>query len=314
MKSVSIIIAALNEEKYIDNCLRSILAIDYNLNLLEVIVVDNNSKDRTFEIAQKYFVRVFRETRKAPAWARNTGIAVAKNEIIVFVDADVVVTKDWLRNLIAPFNKPEIGAVGGKILPIKENLISNYLGHSLLGCYKMSNSRQFETSYITCNLAIRRNLLKNGFDTNFKISEDLDITMRINEQGFKILYEPNAILYHAHPETIFELLNYWIKSAKGRIYFCKKYPTQKTCKIMKYQIFSLYLIFLIVTLLFVSKWFLLSLTPLVIYLYKIALTEYKTDKRIISNFVVVPILNLISIFFISLIYGYHKYIVKSNLK
>ena len=315
MKSASIVIAAYNEEKYIGNCLKSIFELDYDKDLVEVIVVDNNSKDRTLEIAQKFSIKVLKEKKKGPSWARNTGIAIAKNEIIVFIDADVVVTKYWLKNLIAPFQDAKICAVGGKILPMKENYISNYLGHSILGRYQKYNYRRFEKSCITCNLAIRKELLKKGFDTNLKIyGEDLDITMHLVKQGYKLLYDPTAVLYHAHPESIVQLLSYWIKSAKGRVYFCKKYPSQKTCILMKYQIFSFYLIFLILSTVFISKWFLLSLIPLLTFLYKIAVTEYHTDKRIILNFFIAPALNLISIFFVSLLYGYYKYIDRNNIE
>ena len=311
MKSVSVIIAAYNEENNITNCLESIFKLDYDKAFLEVIVVDNNSTDRTIELAQQFPVRVLQEFKIGPSHARNKGITEAKNEIIVFIDADVIVPQNWLKNLIIPFSDSKVGAVGGKILPLKENWITGFLGHSILGKYPRSNYKRYEKSYITCNLAIRKELLEKGFDTDLKkYTEDLDITMRIVDQGFKIQYEPTASLYHKHPDTIIQLFQYWVNSVKGRIYFCNKYPAQKTCILMKYQVPILYLLFLIFLTFLFGKWTLLLLLPVVLYLYKLAIIEYKSDKRFILNFIIVPILNVTNIFCASLMHGYYKHIRK----
>lgn len=97
----SFIIPAYNEEGYIEDCLKSI----YNLeeaNDFEVIVVDNNSTDKTAEIAKKWFPRakLVREVKKGPTWARKKGFEEAKGDLLVFLDADARVPKDYYRKLM----------------------------------------------------------------------------------------------------------------------------------------------------------------------------------------------------------------------
>jgi glycosyltransferase involved in cell wall biosynthesis len=90
----------------------------------EVIVVDNNSTDRTLEVAREFqrslALKYFLETRQGIAYARNTGIEHAKNEIVVFTDDDCRPAPNWLEELVTPFYRdPKIGQVGGEILPLE---------------------------------------------------------------------------------------------------------------------------------------------------------------------------------------------------
>lgn len=112
---VSYIIPAFNEEKLIEKCIRSIVSQD-NLPEHEIIVVDNNSKDRTSEIVKKEFpeVLVVKEPRQGMTRARNTGAKEAKGDILVFFDADVVVPAHWTERMLDKFlvNKDLVGVSG----------------------------------------------------------------------------------------------------------------------------------------------------------------------------------------------------------
>ena len=87
---VSIIVAAYNSQETIEECLKSILTLDYPEDLFEVIVMDGGSKDATVEIAEKYPVKVISIRLNAPA-AYNYAMKIARNPILGFIDADAKV-------------------------------------------------------------------------------------------------------------------------------------------------------------------------------------------------------------------------------
>lgn len=112
---ISYIIPAFNEEKLIEKCIRSIVS-QGNMPEHEIIVVDNNSKDRTVEIIKKEFpkVLVIKETRQGMTLARNTGAKKAQGDILVFFDADVIVPSHWTERMLSKFieNKNLVGVSG----------------------------------------------------------------------------------------------------------------------------------------------------------------------------------------------------------
>jgi glycosyltransferase involved in cell wall biosynthesis len=94
MPLISVIIPAFNEEKFLGNCLFSLKNQDFND--FEIIVVDNNSRDKTSKIAKKFGVKLVSEKNQGAALARNRGAKEAKGEILAFTDADTILPKNWL--------------------------------------------------------------------------------------------------------------------------------------------------------------------------------------------------------------------------
>jgi glycosyltransferase involved in cell wall biosynthesis len=106
--TLSIVIPAYNEERYIVKCLDAIAAQTVMPD--DVIVVDNNSTDRTAEIAKKYpFVKLLNEPRQGIAYARNLGFDAAGSEIIGRIDADTVLPPTWVEHVEEFFSKPGRG-------------------------------------------------------------------------------------------------------------------------------------------------------------------------------------------------------------
>src|SRR5437868_10767389 len=101
--TLSIVIPAYNEENYLKACLDSVAK--QSLKPDEVIVVDNNSTDRTVEIAKRYkFVKVLYEKRQHQVFAQATGFNAAKGEILGRIDADSILSPDWAKKIIAAFD------------------------------------------------------------------------------------------------------------------------------------------------------------------------------------------------------------------
>lgn len=213
---VSIIITAFNEEKMISNCLKSILTQTYSN--FEIIYIDARSTDNTIEKANevkseqgvfsncKRFVVVSMDA-KSPAIGRNLGVKMANGQIIAFTDADCIVDKDWLVNLVPNFNK-DVGAVGGpnilrhfkesKIINVLDEVLGSYLGSS--GAPQFLKIKKTKQVYgiPACNMAISKKLFDelNGFDEKLRYNEDTDLCYRITSKGYKIIYVPDAKIEH----------------------------------------------------------------------------------------------------------------------
>jgi cellulose synthase/poly-beta-1,6-N-acetylglucosamine synthase-like glycosyltransferase len=137
---ISIIIPARNEEKFIRNSIQSVLEADYPNK--EIIVIDDGSIDRTFEIASFYTskgVKVFK--RYAPsgskALAINYGIAHSTGDIIVSIDADTIIEYKSLKEIVKKFNDPNVLAVSGNVRILtgengKKNILTKFQAYEYL--------------------------------------------------------------------------------------------------------------------------------------------------------------------------------------
>lgn len=116
---VSIIIPAFNEQENIDDCLKTLL--DQSYLQIEIIVVDDGSTDKTVSIVQKYPVKLIQQKHQGPGIARNKASKESLGEILVFIDADMTFSKDFIKDLTAPIRE---GQVLGTFS--KEEYISNW--------------------------------------------------------------------------------------------------------------------------------------------------------------------------------------------
>jgi cellulose synthase/poly-beta-1,6-N-acetylglucosamine synthase-like glycosyltransferase len=123
--TVSIIIAARNEERILRNCLRSMTTLTYPKELLEVIVVDDRSTDATTNIVKEYeathpFIKLvsvgpLTDRLHGKVNALEQGISASKGEILLFTDADCVVPRGWVENMVKYYADPQVGLVTGFI-------------------------------------------------------------------------------------------------------------------------------------------------------------------------------------------------------
>lgn len=113
-RQISVVIPAYNEEHYLPHCLQSLK--QQTVAPLEIIVVDNNSTDKTAEIAREHGARVVLETKQGMTFARQRGFAEARTELIARTDADSKVASDWLEYILKTFDEhPEYIALTGVI-------------------------------------------------------------------------------------------------------------------------------------------------------------------------------------------------------
>lgn len=185
---ISVVIPAYNEGKFIENTLRSIL--NQTIKEFELIVVDNNSSDKTGDVARSFGARVIVEKKKGVAWARQTGFMHAKGRIIATTDADTVVPENWLETIIKEHEKKGVVAFGGLNRlysgPVTARAATRYLStvywwvdKVLSGGWNMLGSNMSVSKEAFLNI--------NGFRTDLKLGEDVDLSQRIKTQGKVVL-------------------------------------------------------------------------------------------------------------------------------
>jgi GT2 family glycosyltransferase len=207
---VSIVVCTLNRKDSLNDCLAHLFKTAYPKSRYEIIVVDGGSADGTKDLVKKNFpdVRFIVDERKGVSYARNTGAENARGEIVAYTDDDCIVGKDWLRNLIAEFSNPKIGAVGGPVrLLHPENIPRKLLVRSALGIYDLGEcirTTRNVRELITANMAVRHEVFhKVKFDTELGRkgkelfdAEDIDFCESLLEHGYELLYTPGALVYH----------------------------------------------------------------------------------------------------------------------
>jgi len=183
---ISVVIPAYNEEKLIARCLESIKKQDYTGHY-EIIVVDNNSTDRTADISREWGAKIVQEKRQGYVYAVARGFAEARGEIIATTDADAVVPTHWLSTLVDCFQKnPEVVAVGGRITfydaDWKIHLFEKYFFPVI---YWFDKSAGRGPHLWGPNLAVRQEpfLRAGGWNFNVNLQADNEITDRLRKVG-----------------------------------------------------------------------------------------------------------------------------------
>lgn len=189
---ISIIIPSLNEEKYIENCLKSIRNQDYEN--YELIVSDGGSKDKTVKIAEKYADKVIICKKRGIAFGRNEGARNSRGEIFVFVDADTILLPDTISKVVKGFRKNVIGATC-PILPLSPKARDYFLfwiaNQFVRNSLKLNSPKVFG-----CFCAFRKDEFERvgGFDEKFKTLEDFDLAERISKLGEIVFVENTFVL------------------------------------------------------------------------------------------------------------------------
>jgi glycosyltransferase involved in cell wall biosynthesis len=212
MLEVSIVICTYNRNHLLKKCLQSLLLLDADKQIYEVIVVDNNCTDDTVSICTDFIVqhsdiklRIVAESNQGLGYARNKGIKESCGEYISFIDDDAEVTPNFINAIIVTFRQHiKSVALGGKILPVFEDgkepaWLSKYLSGALSKVDYGETAKPFPKKYpFGCNMVFRRFVFEKYGYFNGKLnrSDDKDMFMRLKTHKVKIWYEPTIIVYH----------------------------------------------------------------------------------------------------------------------
>ena len=203
MPAVSIVIRARNEGAALGRLLRGIALQDFED--VEVLLVDSGSTDDTRAIAEAAGCRVIdlAPARFTYGHALNVGCAAARAGVCVVVSAHCVPVNDrWLSRLLEPLRDPAVAGSYGKQLPLEGTL--PYEQRNLLAGFPFGSRRQTSHAFFhNANAALRRDVWeRTPFDETLPGLEDRDWARRVLAAGWQLVYEPLAMVYHQHTETL----------------------------------------------------------------------------------------------------------------
>jgi glycosyltransferase involved in cell wall biosynthesis len=192
---LSVVIPAFNEEAFLPHLLQSLQKQTCTIPY-EVIVVDNNSTDKTAEIAHKYGAKVVFEKTPGYAFACNAGFAAATGEIIARADADYVQPPEWLQNIWDAFEKdPKLVALGGPLYPLESHVLENvfYYPSIVIWMYLL---KLLGRGFLFPNMAVKKSFYEKtgGFDTHLQFGEDTEMCLKLKRLG-KVAYMPHIYVY-----------------------------------------------------------------------------------------------------------------------
>ncbi|NLI10656.1 MAG: glycosyltransferase [Elusimicrobia bacterium] len=252
---ISIIIPAYNASKTIRQCLREVLKQSESFDC-EIIVVDDGSKDETGEIIKNEFktVNLLIQENAGPAKARNYGATVAKGDYIIFTDSDCEPADNWLEEMIRPFQlDPEIIGVKGIYKTKQKEITARFVQLEYEDKYDVMKKFKYIDFIDTYSAAFKKNIFweVGGYDTRFRVacSEDVDLSFKLSNKGYKMIFNPNAIVYHIHPSKFFDYCKKKYKFAYWRMLAIKNNPNKivkdtHTPQTMKIQIILIFLMFI----------------------------------------------------------------------
>ena len=227
----SIIISVRNDAR-IDACLASI----FNGGLdgvpkceVEVIVVENSAVPVLEATIRKYPVLYAIEPRVGMGWARLRALSLANGDFVVFTDADCVVSTGWLTRLLAPFQDPQVGIVGGPIVKFRPRGYAERLQRGLVvGDQKTVQylAPLYGRPYVvTANAAFRGSALRSagGIDPAFSSCGDVDMAWRIGDAGFAATIAPEAVVSHCARPTVWRVFWQFSTYSKGHARLFAKY-------------------------------------------------------------------------------------------
>ncbi len=182
---VSVVVPALNEEGFIQRTLFSLINQDFKD--YELIVVDNNSQDKTAQIAEQFGARVIFEPRKGIGYSREAGFRAATGSIIATTDADTVLPHDWLSRILKEFSSDQkLVAFGGLYSLYNGPFLARFAVRYMM-FFVWAFDRIFSGGWTLpgVNLAVRREayLRIGGFNTKLDLGEDGDLSQRLKYLG-----------------------------------------------------------------------------------------------------------------------------------
>jgi GT2 family glycosyltransferase len=195
---VSVIVCTYNGGGRLEECLRSLSALDYPN--YEIIVVDDGSTDATRAILKRFpRIRTVHQDNRGLSSARNAGLYTATGAIVAYTDDDCVADPDWLTHLVHQFLSTDAAAVGGPNLTPEDGWLAACVAAAPGQPTHVLESPQVAEHIPGCNMAFRREVLLaiNGFDPLYrKAGDDVDICWRLQQAGHWITFAPAAFVWH----------------------------------------------------------------------------------------------------------------------
>jgi glycosyltransferase involved in cell wall biosynthesis len=180
--TISVVVAAYNEEKYLPNLLKSLKKQTRKPD--EIIIVDNNSTDQTATLAKKFGAKVVRETTPGYVHALNSGLTKAKGEILAVTDADTILPPHWIEAIAKELQDPKTVAVTGP-LEYESNSAFTQLLPRLYTAFLQAHFLLGKPHITGTSMAFRKSTFDKigGMNTLYEVGADVEIGLRMKKHG-----------------------------------------------------------------------------------------------------------------------------------
>lgn len=241
--NISIVVPTYNRKEKLKVCLESLFRQDYPQENFEIIVVDDGSSDGTKEMVadlskKRPNLKFVSQLHRGPAAARNLGIKEAGAEIVGFTDNDCILKDDWARKMVETHGSDEYAiAIGGWTRTDVHNIkaaVSQFLSD---GAIRTDiNGRTEIVFFPTCNVSLKKNKIKEGFNEFFPLpaGEDLEFFWRIYKKKHRLVYKKEIEILHDCHVGIKSFLKQAYMYGRGNLlvqYLHKDHPLLKEIKI-----------------------------------------------------------------------------------
>ncbi len=206
--AVTLIVAAYNEEEWIKEKAKNMLELDYPQEKMQILFVTDGSDDNTPEILKEYdqFTLLHKPERAGKIAAMERAVTFAENPILIFSDANALLNKEAVKNIVRHYNDPEIGAVAGeKRIIVAKNDSASGAGEGFYWKYESFLKKMDYKFYSVVGAAgelfsVRRDLYEPVHKN--AILDDFMISLTINEKGYRVAYEPDAYASELPSESV----------------------------------------------------------------------------------------------------------------
>ncbi len=256
MIKTSVIIPCFNEEKYIEQCLDSIIANDYLKEHLEILIYDGGSTDNTLKILEEHskkhsFVVVKHNPKKIQATAMNLGIKDAEGDIVIRMDAHTVYEKNYISQIVNLLTVTDSVNVGGAQVgwgdsysakAIAVTVSSPFIAGNAV--YRSDKNVQQYVDTVYLGAWHKKDLeAAGGFDESFMVNEDYELNYRLREKGGKILFSPDIKSTYYVRGSLFKLIRQYFRYGFWKVKTLKKHPASLKLRQIAAPLFILALFF-----------------------------------------------------------------------
>ena len=210
---VSVLVPVFNDPTGIENILHSLVRQSYPKHLYEIIVIDNGSTDKTYQVASKFqqnypdMIKVLVEDSIQSSYAaRNTGYTASKGEIIAMIDADCTPIPEWIENGVYVLHENNADMVGGKVAFQFSSKPGPAEMYDAISNMQMKQNIEERGVAKTANLFVRRTIFESigPFPPNLKSGGDVNWTGKATHAGFRLIYSEKPKV--THPTRQFKAL------------------------------------------------------------------------------------------------------------